>query len=65
MITLQGTGKRSQALRELQTNVRQLTATRVPNANVSVHPLGTAVEPGGKGEPARRQNTSPNVPRYG
>ena len=65
MITLTGTGKRSQALRELQSNVRQLTATRVPSANVSVHPLGTSVEPNGKSDPNRRTTTSPNVPRYG
>lgn len=66
MINLTGTGLRSQAIRELQNRDRSLTNGRVPGARVSVHPLGTTVEPTGSGsQGGRRRTTAASVPRYG
>ena len=66
MINLTGTGKRSEAIRQLQRQGRQFTNGRVPGALVSVHPLGTTVEPtGGTGQGSRRRQSASSVPRYG
>jgi hypothetical protein len=61
---LRGTGRLSTAIREVQIQTRQLTARRVAGARVSVHPLGTTVEPDGTSTVTRRA-ASPSIPRYG
>lgn len=62
--TLRGSGRLSTAIREVQIATRRLTAQRVPGARVSVHPLGTTVEPDGTSNFPRR-TTSSSIPRYG
>lgn len=61
---LRGTGRLSTAIREVQIATRQLTARRVAGARVSVHPLGTTVEPDGSATITRRTSSS-SIPRYG
>lgn len=61
---LRGTGRLSTAIREVQIQTRQLTARRVAGARVSVHPLGTTVEPDGTANFPHR-TTRPSIPRYG
>ena len=61
---LRGSGRLSNAIREVQVRTRELTNRRVAGARVSVHPLGTTVEPDAATTTIRRTSSS-SVPRYG